>query len=76
MVYMTAEEALALMESSTDVYAWNQRRRLIKYNLDPALLKVFLSLIDATGMVRIVAKANHWPKVYKYSYGWIINSDE
>ena len=76
MEYMTAEEALALMESSRDIYAWNQRRRLIKYNLNPASLKAFLSLIDATGMIRTVSMANHWPKVYTYSYGWILNRDE
>ena len=75
MVYMTAEEALALMERSVDVYAWNQRRRLIGYNLNPASLPAFLSLIDGTGLIRRVAQANRWPKVYTYSYGWILKKD-
>ena len=74
MVNMTAEEALALMESAKDVYQWNQFRRLISYNLNPKSLPAFLGLIDATGMIRKIAQANNWPKVYTFSYGWIINS--
>jgi hypothetical protein len=73
---MTAEEALALMESAKDVYQWNQFRRLIKYNIEPASLQRFLTLVDAYGLIRKVAKANNWPKVYTYSYGWILNKDE
>jgi hypothetical protein len=73
---MTAEQALALMESAKDVYQWNQFRRLIAYNLNPESLKGFLTLIDTTGMVRTVSRANRWPRVYTYSYGWILNKDE
>ena len=76
MEYITAEEALALMESSLDVYTWNQRRQLIKYNINPASLKAFLTLIDTTGLIRTVSKANNWPKVYTYSYGWILKDKE
>ena len=76
MKYMTAEEALALMESAVDVYQWNQFRRLITYNLNPESIKSFLGLIDHTGMIRTIARANKWPRVYTYSYGWILNRDE
>lgn len=76
MKYMTAEEALALMESAVDVYQWNQFRRLITYNLNPASLPAFLSLIDHTGYIRKVSRANSWPRVYTYSYGWILNKGQ
>lgn len=76
MEYITAEVALAIMESAQDVYQWNQFRRMITYNLDPASLPGFLALIDTTGMIRTVSRANNWPRVYTYSYGWILNRDE
>lgn len=64
------------MESAKDVYQWNQFRRLISYNINPNSLPGFLTLVDTTGMIRTVAKANNWPKVYTYSYGWILKDKE
>ena len=66
--FMSAQEAVELMEKTVDVYDWNQKRHLIKYNIDPAILPSFLILVDTTKMVKRVAKANNWPKVYAYSY--------
>lgn len=67
---MSAQEAMELMETAVDVYDWNQKRHLIKYNINPTILPKFLALIDATGVIKKIAKANNWPKVYIYSYGW------
>lgn len=62
MVYMTAEEALALMESAIDVHDWNQKRQIIKYNIHPSAKVKFLRLIDCHGLITQVAKSNRWPK--------------
>ena len=65
---MSAQEAVELMEGALDVYDWNQKRHLIKFNIDPNILSQFLVLVDTTKMIKRVAKANNWPKVYAYSY--------
>ena len=67
---MSAQEALEFIKAAKDVYDWNQRRHLIKFNINPAVLPAFLLLVDTTGLIRTVAKDNNWPKVYRYSYGW------
>lgn len=57
---MSAEQALALMESAIDVHDWNQKRQVIKYNINPEVKNDFLSLIDAQGIITKVSKSNRW----------------
>ena len=59
---MSLGKAVALMESSVDIHDWNQKRQLLKYNVEPGLVQQLLIYIDAYGLCPKVAKMNGWVK--------------
>ena len=61
MEYMSLDDVLSMMKSAIDVYDWNQKRRIVMYNVDPKLQHKVLVVIDAYGLGARVAKSNHWP---------------
>ena len=61
MEYMPLDYVLHLMKSAIDVHDWNQKRRIVKYNVDPAIQHQVLVTIDAFGLASQVAKLNRWP---------------
>jgi hypothetical protein len=59
---MTENEAIELMETAVDIHDWNQKRQLVKYNLDKhEHIGNVLMKIDSQGLVTEVAKKNNWP---------------
>ncbi len=59
---MSWQNALDLMMSAKSVQDWNQKRQIIKYNVDPEQKVMILNALDAQGLCPHVAKLNHWPK--------------
>jgi hypothetical protein len=58
---MSAQQAIDLMRSSIDVFDWNQKRQIVKYNVSKSIRHQILVLIDCYGLCSKVAKENKWP---------------
>jgi len=60
MKYMTKEEAIQLMANAIDIHDWNQKREIVKYNINPTVRKETFRDIDCYGLSYIIARVNNW----------------
>lgn len=60
MTHLTQQEALDLMVTASDVDDWNQKRALVKDNIDPVQFRDTIILIDSFGLCsQVLAGKNH-----------------
>jgi len=59
---MSAQQAIDLMWGAFDVFDWNQKRQIVKYNVSKSIRHQILVLIDCYGLCPKVAKANQWQR--------------
>ena len=56
---MKKEEAIALMETSTDVQDWNQKRDIVKNDKECGGIVLLNTVIDQNGMCVKVLRKNY-----------------
>jgi len=62
---MSWQDALHLMMRAESIHDWNQKRQIVKYNVDPEQRTTILNALDAQKLCPHVAKLNHWSKPVK-----------